>query len=150
MANTYASIYIHYVFSTKKRAPLITDNARERLWAYMGGIARENHMTARCIGGVADHAHLLISMPTSLSIAKGIQQIKGASSVWMRETFPDIREFAWQEGYGAFSVSKSHIDETVAYIEGQTEHHRNKSFQEEYLAFLRKHEIEFDERYLRD
>ena len=150
MANTYASIYIHYVFSTKKREALITEKARERLWAYMGGVARENHMTARCIGGVADHMHLLISMPTSLAIAKGIQQIKGASSVWMRETFPEVHGFAWQEGYGAFSVSKSHIDETVAYIEGQDEHHRHKSFQEEYLAFLRKHEIDFDERYLWD
>jgi REP element-mobilizing transposase RayT len=150
MANTYTSVNIHYVFSTKNRAPIIVGDLRERLWAFMGGIARENRMKARCIGGVADHVHLLASMPTTLSTAKGIQLIKGGSSTWVHETFPEMRDFAWQEGYGAFSVSVSHLDETIAYIKNQEEHHRQKSFQEEYLAFLKKHEIDYDEKYLWD
>jgi putative transposase len=150
MANTYTSVNIHYVFSTKNRAPLIVGNMRDRLWAFMGGIARENQMKARCIGGIEDHVHLLVSMPTTLSIAKGIQLIKGGSSAWVHETFPEMVHFAWQEGYGAFSVSMSHFDETVAYIKNQEEHHRHKSFQEEYLVFLKKHEIAYNEKYIRD
>jgi REP element-mobilizing transposase RayT len=150
MANTYTSINIHYVFSTKNRDPLIVSKLRNRLWAYMGGIARENGMKARCIGGTADHVHLLISLPTTLSLAKGIQLIKGGASAWVHATFPEMREFAWQEGYGAFSVSTSHLAETIAYIENQEEHHRHKDFKEEYLAFLKKHEIAYDEKYLWD
>jgi putative transposase len=138
MANTYTSLNIHYIFSTKNRVPILVGNLRERLWAFMGGIARENQMKARCIGGIADHVHLLVSMPKTLSIAKGIQLIKGGSSAWVHETFPEIGHFAWQEGYGAFSVSVSHVASTIAYIENQEEHHRLKSFQEEYLAFLKK------------
>ncbi len=150
MANTYTSLNIHYVFSTKNRTPILVGNMRERLWAFMGGIARENGMKARCIGGITDHVHLLVSMPTTLSTAKGIQLIKGGSSAWVHETFPEMRNFAWQEGYGAFSVSVSHLAETIAYIENQEEHHRHKSFQEEYLAFLKRHEIDYDEKYLWD
>ena len=121
---------------------------RERLWAFMGGIARENGMKARCIGGIADHVHLLVSIPTTLSIAKAIQLIKGGASAWIHETFPEMQDFAWQEGYGAFSVGVSQLAETIAYIENQEEHHRHKSFQEEYLAFLKRHEITYDEKYL--
>ena len=150
MANTYSSLNIHYVFSTKNRVPMIVGDVKDRLWAFMGGIARENGMKARCIGGIADHAHLLISMPTTLSIAKGIQLIKGGASTWIHETFPEMEHFAWQEVYGAFSVSASHLAETIAYIENQEEHHRHKSFQEEYLAFLKKHEIDYNEKYLWD
>jgi REP element-mobilizing transposase RayT len=150
MANTYTSLNIHYVFSTKNRAPHIIKEVRERLWAFMGGIARENQMKARCIGGIADHVHLLVSMPTTLSISKGIQLIKGGASAWVHATFPEMQDFAWQEGYGAFSVSISHLDETIAYIENQEEHHRYKSFQEEYVAFLKKHQIDYEEKYLWD
>ena len=150
MANTYTSLNVHYVYSTKNRAPILIGNVRERLWAFMGGIARENGMKARCIGGVADHVHLLVSMPTTLSIAKGVQLIKGGSSAWVHETFPEMEHFAWQEGYGAFSVSVSQVAETMTYIENQEEHHRHKSFQEEYIGFLKKHEIDYDEKYLWD
>ena len=150
MANTYISLNIHYVFSTKNRAPIIIGDFRNRLWAFMGGIARENRMKAHCIGGIADHVHLLVSMPTTLSITKGIQLIKGGASAWAHATFPEIQNFAWQEGYGAFSVSISHLADTIAYIENQEEHHRHKSFQEEYLAFLKKHRIDYDEKYLWD
>jgi REP element-mobilizing transposase RayT len=150
MANTHTAINIHYVFSTKNRAPIIVETLRDRLWAFMGGIARENRMKARSIGGIADHVHLLVSLPTTLSVAKGVQLIKGGSSAWVHSTFPEMQHFAWQEGYGAFSVSMSHLDETIAYIENQEERHRGKSFQEEFLTFLKKHEIEFNEKYIWD
>ena len=150
MANTYSSINIHYIFSTKNRAPLIAEHVKERLWAFMGGIARENDMKALRIGGMPDHVHLLVSMPTTLSVAKGIQLIKGGSSHWIRDTFPDMPEFAWQEGYGAFSVSVSYLADTIAYIENQEEHHRHKSFQDEFLAFLKKHDVAYNEKYLWD
>ncbi len=148
MADTYSSVNIHYVFSTKKREPMITGDFRDRLWAFMGGIARENGMKARCIGGFTDHVHLLVSLPTTLSVAKGIQLIKGGSSVWVRDTFPEMQRFAWQEGYGAFSVSVSHLADTIAYIENQSEHHKVKTFQEEYLSFLKRHEIPYHENHL--
>ena len=150
MANTYASINIHYVFSTKNREPVLFGETRERLWAFMGGIARENKMKAQAIGGVADHIHLLIALPPALSISKAVQIIKGSSSLWIHQTFPKLRGFAWQEGYGAFTVSVSHLKETIAYINNQEEHHRTKGFKEEYLAFLKRHAIDYQEKYLWD
>jgi REP element-mobilizing transposase RayT len=148
MANSYTSIYVHFVFSTKNRQKIIADDLKDRLWAYMGGIARENKMKPLAIGGTDDHVHLLISLPSTLSIAKTIQLIKGGSSKWVHDAFPQYQYFQWQDGYGAFTVSVSRIEDTVAYINGQKEHHRSQSFQEEYLAFLKKHGIEYDERYI--
>jgi REP element-mobilizing transposase RayT len=150
MANTYTSAHIHYVFSTKNRLPYIVGDLKPRLWAFMGGIARDNGMKALGIGGVADHVHLLVSLPSNLSIAKAIQLIKGGSSSWVHTTFPEAKDFAWQTGYGAFSVSVSRLADTLAYIENQEEHHRTKSFQEEYLAFLNKHGVAYDEKYVLD
>jgi len=148
MAHSYISVYVHYVFSTKNRQKMITVDLEPRLWAYMGGIARENKMKALAIGGIEDHAHVFLSLPSTLSIAKAIQLIKGGSSHWVHETFPSHRDFEWQEGYGAFSASISHIDDTIAYINNQREHHRKTTFQEEYLAILKKHGIEYDEKYV--
>lgn len=147
---SYVSSYHHCVFSTKERRPLITPALRERLWPFLGGIARQNKIKAIEIGGVADHVHLLLSLPPTASIAKTLQLIKGGSSKWVHETFPEHRLFAWQEKYGAFSVSASLLDKTVQYIKDQEEHHRKMTFQEEFLASLKKHRIEYDERYLWD
>ena len=105
-------------------------------------------MKALAIGGIEDHAHLLLSLPTTITIAQALQQIKGASSKWVHDTFPEHRSFAWQEGYGAFSIGVSQVDNTASYILSQAEHHRTRTFQEEFLAFLKKHGIEYDERYL--
>lgn len=116
----------------------------------MGGIARENGMVARCVGGVADHVHLLISMPTSLSPSQAMQRIKGGSSAWIKQTFPQRSDFAWQVGYGAFSVSMSHLPETVRYIQNQEARHRKTTFKDEYLAFLARNKVEYDEKYLWD
>ena len=107
-------------------------------------------MKALEIGGVEDHVHLLLSLPATLPISKAMQLIKGGSSKWVHETFPEHRLFAWQEKYGAFSVSVSQLDHIVQYIKRQEEHHRKMTFQEEFLALLNKHRIEYDERYLWD
>ncbi|MBV9490867.1 MAG: IS200/IS605 family transposase [Verrucomicrobia bacterium] len=147
MANTFHALNVHCVFCTKNRDPLLTPEIRTRLWSLIGGIARQNHIEPRCIGGMSDHAHLLLSVPTSLSVAKAMQLIKGGSSSWLGKTFAPLRHFAWQEGYAAFGVSFSHLDELVRYIQAQEEHHRTKTFREEYLGFLQKHRIQFDEKF---
>src|SRR5450756_1011118 len=145
---SYISSYFHCVFSTKERAGLITPELRDRLWPFLGGIARQNKMKAVEIGGVEDHVHLLLSLPATLPISKAMQLIKGGSSKWVHETFPDQRLFGWQEEYGAFSVSVSQLDKITGYIRKQPDHHRKQTFQEEFLALLHKHNVEYDERYL--
>lgn len=148
MSHSYSSCLVHYVFSTKVRHRSITPALQPRLWAYMGGIARANKMKALAVRGTEDHIHALVSLPSTLSIAKAIQLLKGGSSKWVHETFPANRDFAWQEGYGAFSIAVSGVNETIAYINGQAEHHRVKSFEEEFMGFLKRHGIAFDERYV--
>ena len=136
------------MFSTKERRPLIPPELQERLWPYLGGIARQNEMKAIEIGGVPDHVHILLSLPSTLAISKAMQLIKGGSSKWVHEGFPEHRLFGWQVKYGAFSVSVSQLDKTIQYIQRQAEHHRKMTFQEEFLALLKKHRIAYDERYL--
>ena len=148
MGHTYLSHMLHIIFSVKERRRLLTKETRERLFAYMIGIARKNDMKILAVGGVEDHVHLLVSMPSSISLAEAAQRIKGVSSRWIHETFPALQGFAWQEGYAAFSVSLSRMDRTVKYILGQEEHHKKVSFQEEFIAFLKAHKIEYDERYV--
>jgi REP element-mobilizing transposase RayT len=146
---SYVSSYFHCVFSTKERRPSIKPELRDRLWPFLGGIARQNKMKAIEIGGVEDHVHILLSLPSVMTVAKAMQLLKGGSSKWIHETFPEQRLFAWQEEYGAFSVSVSQLDRTIEYIKGQEPHHHRMTFQEEFLALLKKHRIEYDERYLR-
>ena len=150
MGHSFTSSLFHCVFSTTGRRQLITQDLQPRLWPFMGGIARKKGMKALIVGGVEDHVHLLLSLPSTLAIAKAVQQIKGESSKWVHDTFPDHWRFAWQEGYGAFSVGISQVEATIRYIETQPEHHRKRSFQEEFLAMLEKHGILYDERYLWD
>src|SRR6185503_11390155 len=147
---SYVSSHYHCVFSTKDRRPLISNELRERLWPFLGGIARQNQMKAIEVGGMPDHVHLLLSLPSTLSIAKALQLIKGGSSKWVHDTFPEHRHFGWQVKYGAFGVSVSQLDKINQYIKGQPEHHRRMTFQEEFLALLKKHRVEYDERYLWD
>ena len=142
--HSFHQCLMHCVFSTKGRAPVLTPEIRERLWSYLGGIAREHEMKAIAIGGVADHMHILVSLPATLSVAKAMQLLKGNSSKWLRETFPALRDSGWQEGYGAFSIGASGIAQTVAYIQKQEEHHRTRTFREEVALFLRKHGMEYD------
>ena len=139
---------MHCVFSTKERTKWITPDLKKRLFSYMGGIAKTNKIPALEIGGVDNHVHLLLSVPSTITVAKALQLIKGGSSKWIHDTFTEHKHFSWQEGYGAFSVSISQIQETIAYIKRQEEHHQRKSFKEEFLSFLIKHNIKYDERYV--
>ncbi len=148
MAHSYSSCLIHYVFSTKERRKSISSEMRERLWAYIGGIASDHGMRATVVGGTDDHVHALISLPATLSVAKAIQLIKGGSSKWIHDTFPTHGDFAWQEGYGAFGIGVSGLTSTIAYIKAQEEHHKTRSFEEEFLAFLDRHDMEYDARYV--
>jgi putative transposase len=143
--HSFSSSLHHCVFATKGREPVLTPQLRERLWPYLGGIARENGMKALAIGGAADHVHVLLSLPATISVAKAMQFLKGNSSKWIHETFRELRSFAWQSGYGAFSIGVSGIEETRAYIGNQAEHHRTRTFREEVIMFLQRHGLAFDD-----
>jgi putative transposase len=148
MAHSFSISLFHCVFSTKERRNLIIPELQDRLWPYIGGIARENGMKALAVGGVEDHAHVLLSLPSTMAIAKSIQLVKGGSSKWIHDEFAKHKDFAWQEGYGAFSIGMSQRETTIEYIHKQREHHQKKKFKEEFLAFLAKHEIEYDPRFI--
>ena len=148
MSHTYSNLLTHVVFSTHERAPYIADAIRDDLYAYMGGIVRELRGTAIVIGGTNDHVHMLLRLPCEMAIADCLRLVKTNSSRWVHEKWPERRTFAWQTGYGAFSVSESGYSRVVEYIRGQEGHHRKMSFRDEFILLLRKHGIEFDERYL--
>jgi REP element-mobilizing transposase RayT len=147
MAHTFTNLLTHVIFSTKDRLPLITPEIKPRLHAYIGGIVRSVDGIALAIDGPADHVHLLIKTPASAALADVIRTVKANSSRWVHETFPRA-DFAWQTGYGAFSVSFSNVEQVRAYIANQEEHHKTISFQEEFVAFLKRHSIEYDEHYI--
>jgi putative transposase len=148
MANTYTSLHYHFLFSTKNRDPWLVPSIEQRIWEFIGGIARAHRMTALQVGGVEDHIHALVTAPPTIAPFQIAQFLKGESSKWIHEEFSKLRNFGWQDGYGAFTVSKSNIPKVIKYIQNQREHHRKKTFQEEYLEFLRENNIEYDERYL--
>ena len=148
MANSYTSLFIHVIFSTHNRERVLLSGLRNELWAYMGGIARKNNFKAIAVGGTLDHAHLLLLIQAVIPVAKAVQLIKSGSSKWLHENFDPLRNFSWQEGYGAFSIGASQVGETMKYIDSQEEHHGIRTFQEEYLAFLKEYGIEYDERYV--
>ena len=150
MGHTYANLLAHVVFSTKDRLPLIREEFRGRLHEYLSGIAREEFGRALKIGGMPDHLHALISLKSDVSMAEGMRKWKSLSSGWIHETFPGNDVFAWQAGYGAFSVSQSNAPEVIAYIERQAEHHRTMTFQEECMAFLKRHNIPYDPAHIWD
>ncbi len=142
--HAFTSCHLHFVFVTKGRRPFLKPPIQDRIWPYLGGIARANKMIALAIGGVEDHVHMLVGLSATLSVAKAVQLLKGNSSKWIHETFPELREFEWQEGYGAFSVSVSGRDDTIAYIGRQAEHHRRTTFKEEFAVFLKKHAMAYE------
>jgi putative transposase len=148
MPHTYSKLLVHVVWCTKERVATIAPEIRSDLHAYIGGIVREDGGTAITVGGVADHVHLLVELPADRNVADCIRIVKTNSSRWVHEKWPERRLFAWQAGYSAFTVSPSMQNRVVAYIAGQEEHHRRVSYQDEYLALLRKHGIAVDERFL--
>jgi REP element-mobilizing transposase RayT len=147
MPSTHLSLHYHIVFSTKNRMPMITGAVRERLHAYLGGVIRNLDGIPEAIGGTADHVHVLLGMRATTTMADLVRDIKAVSSRWMHEAIGS-REFAWQEGYGAFTVSPSQRDTVRNYVVRQEEHHRRRSFQEEYVEILKRSGIAYDERYL--
>jgi putative transposase len=142
--HSFVSCLMHCVFSTKERRRLINPELQQRLYPYLGGIAREHKMKALAIGGVEDHVHALLSIPSTLSIAKAVQLLKGNSSKWIHQTFSNQRLFEWQEGYGAFSIAVSGIEDTIRYIQSQKEHHQSHSYEDELITFLDKHGIPYE------
>jgi putative transposase len=140
--------HFHCSFRTKNRRPFITPELRDRLRPFLGAIARQHKMKAVEIGGMPDHVHLLTSLPSTMTISKAMQLLKGGSSKWVHDIFPNQRTFSWQEEYGAFSLSVSQMDNTIAYFRGQLEHHRKFTLQEEFLRLLKKHALEHNDRYL--
>jgi putative transposase len=141
--HSFTSSLHHCVFATKAREPWLTHEICDRLSPYLGGVARENQMKALAIGGVAHPVHILLSLAATMSISKAMQLLKGNSSKWIHESFPALRQFAWQEGYGAFSIGIAGIDETCAYIRDQEEHHRTRTYREEVITFLQRHGLPF-------
>ena len=148
MSHTSGNILLHLIFSTQGRRPLIKPEFRDDLFAYLAGIFRAMHDTALIVNGVPDHVHTLIRVRPSHSAAEIVRVAKTNSSRWMREKH--TRDFAWQTGYGVFSVSESSVQNVTEYIATQEEHHRKRSFQEEYIALLKKNHIEYDPKYIWD
>lgn len=147
MPSTHLSLHFHVIFGTKDRVPMIAPEWSERLHAYLGGTVKNAGAIPEAIGGVADHVHLLIGLPATLALAAVVREVKAVSSRWIHEEMK-INRFAWQEGYGAFTVSPTHCEAVRKYVAGQEEHHRAKTFQEEYVLFLRKYGVAYDERFL--
>lgn len=150
MAHTFTNLLVHIIFSTKARLPFIDSELKPQLYAYIGGIIREERGKAYAINGTADHIHLLASMPPTMALSDAMRIIKTNSSRWVHGKWPAKNNFGWQTGYGAFSVSKSGVADVTSYIAAQEEHHRKMTFKQEFVAILEKHEIKYDERYIWD
>jgi len=150
MANTYSNLFYHIVFSTKSRVGLIHRDIEERVWAYIGGIARKHGLTALQIGGIENHIHALIMAKPVVSPSDIAKYLKGDSSKWIKTEFSELEGFAWQGGYGVFSVSKSNAPDVIEYIRNQREHHKRQTFEEEYVSLLKLNGIDYDERYVFD
>jgi REP element-mobilizing transposase RayT len=150
VAGTHQQLLYHIVFSTKNRKPYLSDGHRKEVFAYMAGIAKNLEGWALEVGGWVDHAHLLVRIPAKIAVSDFVGRLKASTSKHINDTSGEILKFGWQDGFGAFSVSLSQKDRVAAYIRNQEEHHRKTSFQEEYLALLEKHEVEYDLRYIWD
>ncbi len=148
MPSSYCALYSHVIFSTKHREPWLREALRPRLFAYIGGIIRAEKGVLLAAGGIEDHVHLLIRDHQTVAMSDLMRDVKANSSRWIHETFDDLPMFGWQDGFAAFSVSASNLDDLRGYLAKQVDHHRAVPFKDELLAFLRKHEIEFDERYV--
>ena len=148
MAQTLVRVLVHLIFSTKERANLIRPEVESELHRYLTGIANNLDSPCFAINGTGDHVHMLVSQSKNLALARLVEEVKKGSSKWIKTKSAALRSFRWQDGYAAFSVSQSNVASVQRYIAGQKEHHRRKSFQEELIQFLRKHGVEYDERYV--
>lgn len=150
MPQSLARTLLHLIFSTKHRQPVLSAEVQGKLFPYIGGILRERESPSLCIGGHVDHVHILFLLSKNLALAKVVEDVKKVSSKWIKTQGVEFHDFHWQNGYGSFSVSQSNAPAVTRYIQNQETHHRRRTYQEELREFLRKHEVEFDERYLWD
>ena len=146
MAGKYLSLLVHFTWSTQNREPWIEQAMREDMYAYIGGIMRKKKAKLFAAGGMFDHIHLYASLPSIISIADFVNAVKANSSRWVHESFSNLKAFAWQEGYDAFSVSKSDEQRVMRYIQEQERHHAKRTFKEEFISLLEKHEMPYDPR----
>ena len=145
MSHIYTKNHLHVVFSTKERRKSIPNEVQPELWSYMAGICKNHKMVPVAVNGIENHVHLLFHLPSTLTLAKAINLIKVNSSNWMNK---NVRNFNWQEGYGSFGVSESNLGRVAQYIRNQKIHHKRMTFEDEFLALLKKHKIEFDPKYV--
>ena len=150
MPQSLAQMYGHLVFRTKKGEHHISSDIRKELYGYISGIFTNMKSAAVIVGGTSDHIHILFRMPRTITIAQVVEEVKTAATKWLKQRSSDYRNFHWQDGYGIFSVSCSHVDKVYKYIENQEQHHSMKAFQEEYIEFLIENKLEYDERYVWD
>jgi putative transposase len=150
MPQSFGSILAHIVFSTKNRAPVLSDTIRPELYSYLFTVCEDIKAKAILINGTENHVHILASLPRDMSPSAVVQKLKTATSVWIKNRFPELKEFYWQGGYGYFLVSKSGTELVRKYIAAQEEHHKKMTFEDEFRAILKKHGIEYDERYMWD
>jgi len=150
MGQSLSQIYIHIIFSTKKRKPLILPEVENDLYAYLGGICKRLDSTPLKIGGTANHVHILCKLSKKVTLVKLLEEVKSHSSSWIKTKSDQLKRFYWQDGYGAFSVNPAEVDVVIKYIANQKEHHKQRSFQDEYRAFLKKYNVDYDERYVWD
>lgn len=150
MPQSLSLVVIHVIFSTKDRRALIDPETRPKLHAYLATVARNAGCECYRVGGVADHVHLAIRLSRTVTIAELVQNLKTSSSQWLKTQTPALAAFAWQRGYGCFSVGPTDLDSLCAYIDGQEEHHRTRTFQDEFRMFLKKYGVEYDEAYVWD
>ncbi len=148
MASTLTNLLVHLVFSTKDRRPLIPEEHQQELYAYIGGIIRSEQGILMAMGGMPDHIHILFKFKSSQQLSEIVRTIKASSSKWFNDKNLINTKFAWQTGYGAFSVSESQINRVIRYINTQKQHHEKKSFEDELVDILKKHNVEYDNRYL--
>lgn len=148
MTHSYRVHYFHLVWSTKNRTSWIDNEIQDRLYSYLGGIVRNHKAKLIEIGGMSDHIHMLIELSLLDKFSDFIRDLKSCSSLWIHHTFPSKKDFAWQEGYGSFSVSLSALEKVREYICNQKQHHAHESFDQEYLKFLKHHKIQYDERFV--
>jgi REP element-mobilizing transposase RayT len=150
MPQSLSKVYVHITFSTKKREKLIDEDIENRLFEYLGGICKGLECNPVRIGGFENHIHILCTLSRKITQAELLEKIKKESSKWIKTKDEKYKRFYWQRGYGIFSVNPAEIDIVVEYIKNQKEHHKTKSFQEEYRAFLTKYNVDFDEKYVWD
>jgi len=148
MSQSLSQVYVHIAFSTKNRQPSIGDALQQPLWAYIAGVCRALECLAIRVGGHNDHIHICCLLSKKVTQVALLQEIKRKSSQWMKNQGEQHSAFYWQDGYGIFSVNPSEVEKVVEYIDNQHEHHKKRTFQEEFLAFLKKYKVDYDERYL--